>query len=155
MGAQGVKEHETRLKIAASWTRVLFNITFADITGFLYPGTLDKVMSGDVGFRITPESLLGFLMLTEVVPVMVFLVDHAVHRRRCHLPPPFSLQSSSPAWRFALVCLKTACRGATEDWPQGLRFSRWFRLKVHCSGDLINPRRVPLPRCPLQDTHPP
>jgi hypothetical protein len=63
----------TRIKLAALWTVVMFNMTFADIIGFMHPGTLEKMMSGDVGFTITPELLLLFSALTAVPIVMIFL----------------------------------------------------------------------------------
>ncbi len=63
----------TRIKLAALWTVVMFNMTFADIIGFMHPGTLEKMMNGDVGFTITPVLLLVFSVLTAVPIAMIFL----------------------------------------------------------------------------------
>jgi Family of unknown function (DUF6326) len=63
----------TRIKLAALWTVVMFNMTFADIIGFMNPGTLERMMNGDVGFTITPELLLLFSVLTAVPITMIFL----------------------------------------------------------------------------------
>jgi Sec-independent protein secretion pathway component TatC len=63
----------TRIKLAALWTVVMFNMTFADIIGFMHPGTLQRMMDGNVGFTITSELLLLFSVLTAVPIVMIFL----------------------------------------------------------------------------------
>ncbi len=63
----------SRIKLAALWTVVIFNMTFADIIGFMHPGTLQKMMDGNVGFTITSELLLLFSVLTAVPIVMIFL----------------------------------------------------------------------------------
>ncbi len=63
----------TRIKLAALWTLVMFNIVMADIIGFMHPGTLQKMIDGNVGFTITSELLLGFSVLTAVPIVMIFL----------------------------------------------------------------------------------
>lgn len=63
----------TRIKLAALWTVVMFNMTFADIIGFIHPGTLQKIIDGDFGFPISSELLLLFSALTAVPIVMIFL----------------------------------------------------------------------------------
>ena len=68
-----MNETRLRLKIAAVWIVVLFNITFAAIIEFLYPGTLGKMMNGNGGLPITPEILLEFSVLTAVTVATIFL----------------------------------------------------------------------------------
>lgn len=63
----------TRLKLSALWAVVMFNMAFADIVGFLHPGTLQGILDGAVGFEPTPGLLLVFSMLIEVPIAMVFL----------------------------------------------------------------------------------
>jgi Sec-independent protein secretion pathway component TatC len=63
----------TRIKLAALWIVIMFNMTFADIIGFMHPGTLQRMMDGNVGFTITGELLLLFSVLTAVPIVMIFL----------------------------------------------------------------------------------
>ena len=63
----------TRIKLAALWTLVMFNITFADIIGFIHPGTLEKIIEGSFGFPVTSGLLLLFSVLTEVPIAMIFL----------------------------------------------------------------------------------
>lgn len=63
----------TRVKLAALWAVVMFSITFADIIGFLHPGTLQRMIDGTVGLPITAEILLLVSVLTAVPIVMIFL----------------------------------------------------------------------------------
>lgn len=63
----------TRIKFAALWTVVMFSIVMADIIGFMHPGTLQRMIDGNVGFTITSELLLLFSVLTTVPIVMIFL----------------------------------------------------------------------------------
>ncbi|MER3481989.1 MAG: hypothetical protein C4332_01295 [Meiothermus sp.] len=63
----------SRIKLAALWTVVMFNITFADIIGFIHPGTLQKIMEGSFGFPVTSGLLLLLSVLTEVPIAMIFL----------------------------------------------------------------------------------
>jgi Family of unknown function (DUF6326) len=51
----------------------MFNIAFADLIGFVHPGTLEKIINGSVGFPVTPALLLVFSALTEVPIAMIFL----------------------------------------------------------------------------------
>jgi hypothetical protein len=61
-----------RIRLAALWTVVMFNITFADIIGFIHPGTLQRIIDGSFGFPLT-SGLLVFSVLTEVPIAMIFL----------------------------------------------------------------------------------
>jgi hypothetical protein len=70
---KGGKMDMARLKLAALWTVVMFNIAFADIVGFVHPGTLEKIIDGSLGFPVTPELLLVFSVFLEIPIVMIFL----------------------------------------------------------------------------------
>ncbi|PAX59748.1 DUF6326 family protein [Brunnivagina elsteri] len=63
----------TRVKLSALWTVVMFNIAFADIVGFIHPGTLEKIIDGSFGFPVTPGLLLVFSIFIEIPLVMIFL----------------------------------------------------------------------------------
>jgi Sec-independent protein secretion pathway component TatC len=63
----------TRIKLAALWIVMMFNIVMADIIGFMHPGTLQRMIDGNVGFTITSELLLLFSLLSAVPIVMIFL----------------------------------------------------------------------------------
>lgn len=63
----------TRIKLSALWVVVMFNITFADIVGFIHPGTLEKIIEGSFGFPVTPGLLLIFSVFLEIPIIMIFL----------------------------------------------------------------------------------
>lgn len=62
-----------KVKLSALWCVVMFNIAFADIVGFLHPGTLAQIMAGEVGFELTPGLLLVFSIFLEIPIAMIFL----------------------------------------------------------------------------------
>lgn len=62
-----------QIKLSTLWIVVLFNMIFADIVGFMNPGELEKIMTGDVGIQITEELLLIFSILLEIPIAMIFL----------------------------------------------------------------------------------
>jgi Sec-independent protein secretion pathway component TatC len=61
------------MRIALLWVIVLFNIAFADIVGFMVPGTLEMILTGETGFEITQNLLLIFAVLLEIPILMVIL----------------------------------------------------------------------------------
>lgn len=63
----------TRIKLSALWAVVMFNIAFADIVGFIHPGTLERIIDGSFGFPVTPGLLLVFSVFLEIPIVMIFL----------------------------------------------------------------------------------
>ncbi len=61
-------------KISTLWIIVMFNMGFADILGFMYPGFLAEIGTGVVdGIAITPEFLLLAAVFVEVGIAMIFL----------------------------------------------------------------------------------
>lgn len=66
-------EIDIREKLSLLWIVVMFTMIFADIVGFLNPGTLNNMMNGDIGVQVTQELLLTFAVLIEIPIVMIFL----------------------------------------------------------------------------------
>ena len=64
---------DMRVKLSTLWIVVLFNIAFADIVGFLHPGALEQIITGEVGFELTQGLLLVFSILLEIPIAMIFL----------------------------------------------------------------------------------
>jgi hypothetical protein len=61
-------------KISTLWIVVLFNMVFADILSFMYPGFLAKVSTGEIdGVTITPGFLLVAAVFVEIAIAMIFL----------------------------------------------------------------------------------
>lgn len=62
------------VRLSLLWTFIMFNMVFADILSFMYPGFLKEVMTGYAGgVRITPGFLLGAAVLTEIPLAMIVL----------------------------------------------------------------------------------
>ena len=64
----------TGTRLSTLWVVVMFNMVFADILSFMYPGFLKEVLAGHAGgVRITPGFLLVAALLTEVPIAMIVL----------------------------------------------------------------------------------
>jgi hypothetical protein len=66
-------------KLSSLWIFVAFNIAFADIIGFIEPGTLEKIINGETGFELTPAVIVIFSLL-QAVPVAMILVSRWFRR---------------------------------------------------------------------------
>ncbi len=62
-----------KVKLSTLWIFVLFNMAFADIVGFMNPGTLEAIIKGELGIQITQELLLLFSIMLEIPIAMIFL----------------------------------------------------------------------------------
>lgn len=61
-------------QISTLWIVVMFNMAFADILGFMYPGALEKIMTGTIdGVTVTPMFLLIAAVLIELGIAMIYL----------------------------------------------------------------------------------
>jgi Sec-independent protein secretion pathway component TatC len=65
--------NDLKVKISTLWIVVMLNMLSADIIGFMNPGDLEKILTGNVGIHITQELLLIFSIIMEVPITMVFL----------------------------------------------------------------------------------
>ena len=65
---------DMKARLSTLWIFLLFNMVFADIFSFMYPGSLQQIMTGIVdGTQITPGFLLIAAVVTEIPIAMVFL----------------------------------------------------------------------------------
>lgn len=62
-----------KVKLSTLWIFVMFNMIFADIVGFMNPGALEDIITGNVGVQITQKLLLVFSILLEIPIVMILL----------------------------------------------------------------------------------
>lgn len=73
------------VRLSTLWIFIMFNMVFADILSFMYPGFLTDVMAGHAGgVQITPGFLLIAAVLTEIPVAMIVLsrvLGHRVNRR--------------------------------------------------------------------------
>ena len=70
-----IQMEDTKAKLSTLWIFLMFNMVFADIFSFMYPGFLKQIVVGSVvdGTQITPEFLLIAAIVTEISIAMVFL----------------------------------------------------------------------------------
>ena len=74
----GVPNMPARLSLF--WIFILFNMVFADILSFMYPGFLKEVLTGNVGgVHITPGFLVAAAMLTEI-PIAMIVLSRVLRR---------------------------------------------------------------------------
>ena len=65
---------DMKARLSTLWIFVMFNMVFADIFSFMYPGVLKQIMTGYADqVQITPEFLLIAAIVTEISIAMVFL----------------------------------------------------------------------------------
>ena len=63
-----------RLKISALWITMLFLFAYGDIFGFLAPGRIEEIISGEIsGIEITEGFLLAVSVYIAIASAMVFL----------------------------------------------------------------------------------
>ena len=71
-------------RLSALWVVVMFNMVFADILSFMYPGAMKEVLTGYAGgIHVTPGFLLGAAVLTEIPIAMILLsrvLKHGANR---------------------------------------------------------------------------
>jgi Family of unknown function (DUF6326) len=60
---------DIKVKLSTLWIFVMFNMVFADIIGFLNPGTLEEI----IAMKPAPGLLLIFSILTEIPIAMIVL----------------------------------------------------------------------------------
>lgn len=60
---------DIKVRLSTLWIFVMFNMVFADIVGFLNPGTLEEMMA----MKLPPGALLLFAILLEIPIAMIVL----------------------------------------------------------------------------------
>lgn len=67
-------QEDMKAKLSTLWIFLMFNMVFADIFTFMYPGVLNQILAGNAEqIQITPEFLLIAAIVTEISIAMVFL----------------------------------------------------------------------------------
>jgi hypothetical protein len=71
-------------KLSLLWIFIMFNMVFADILSFMYPGALREVLTGYAGsIHVTPGFLLAAAVATEIPIAMIVLsrvLKHGANR---------------------------------------------------------------------------
>jgi len=74
-----IQIQDRKVTLSTLWVCVLFCIAFADIIGFLEPGTLAGIMNGNTGFSLTPALIVGFSLL-QTIPIAMIVVSRWFRR---------------------------------------------------------------------------
>ena len=69
-----IEIQDKKVTLSTLWVFVMFCIAYADIIGFIEPGTLEKIISGSVGFELTPAIIL-IISLLQAIPIAMILVS--------------------------------------------------------------------------------
>lgn len=70
---------DKKVTLSTLWVFVMFCIAYADIIGFIEPGTLEKIINGNMGFELTPAIILVFSLL-QAIPIAMILVSRWFRR---------------------------------------------------------------------------
>lgn len=70
---------DKRIILSTLWIVVMFCITFADIIGFIEPGTLETIINRETGFDLTPPIIVGF-SLFQSIPILMIVVSRLFRR---------------------------------------------------------------------------
>lgn len=78
-------QEEMKTTFSTLWIFIMFNMAFADIIGFTYPGFMAKLVAGGPidGIVVTPTLLLVGALLLEIPTAMIFLsrlLKHSINR---------------------------------------------------------------------------
>src|SRR5512147_2768630 len=74
-----IQAQDRRVTLSTLWVFVMFCIAYADIIGFIEPGTLENIISGNTGFVLTPALILVF-SLFQAIPIAMILVSRWFRR---------------------------------------------------------------------------
>ena len=69
-------------RLSLLWIFILFNMVFADVLTFMYPGYLKEVLMGTVGgVHITAGFLVAAAVLLTEVPIAMIVLSRVLRRR--------------------------------------------------------------------------
>ena len=74
-----IQVQDRKVILSTLWVFVMFCIAYADIIGFIEPGTLEKIINGNMGFELTPALILIF-SLFQAIPIVMILVSRLFRR---------------------------------------------------------------------------
>jgi hypothetical protein len=99
-------------RLSLLWVFILFNMVFADILSFMYPGFLKEVLTGYVGgVHVTAGFLVAAAVLTEI-PIAMIVLSRV-------LKPKANRRANIVA---AVITIAYVIGGSTRS-PHGIFFS--------------------------------
>lgn len=78
-GNQLIQFPERKVTLSALWIFVMFCIAYADVIGFIEPGTLENIIKGNTGFELTPVIIL-VISLVQAIPIVMILISRWFRR---------------------------------------------------------------------------
>ncbi len=73
---RAVQTEERKRVLPLLWTYVMFNMVFADIIGFLHPGTLEEMIA-----MKPPQSLLLLFSFLLEIPIVMIVLSRMLPRK--------------------------------------------------------------------------
>ena len=74
-----IEVQDKKVILSTLWVFVMFCIAYADLIGFIEPGTLEDIINGNVGFDLTPAIILIF-SLFQVIPIAMIVLTRLFRR---------------------------------------------------------------------------
>ena len=74
-----IQVQDRKITLSTLWIFVMFCIAYADLIGFIEPGTLENIINGSTGFVLTPALILVF-SLFQAIPIVMILVSRWFRR---------------------------------------------------------------------------
>jgi hypothetical protein len=74
-----IQIQDKKIILSILWVFVMFCIAYADIIGFIEPGTLEKIINGDVGFTLTP-AIIVMISLIQALPIAMIVISRLFRR---------------------------------------------------------------------------
>ncbi|TDB39644.1 MAG: hypothetical protein D9V44_01375 [Actinobacteria bacterium] len=115
----GMETPSMPVRLSLLWVFIMFNMVFADILSFMYPGFLSEVMGGRAdGVVITPGFLLVAAVLAEI-PIAMIVLSRVLRQ-------PANRWANIIAGVITIVYVA----GGSSTYPHGIFFSA---LEVGCA----------------------
>ncbi len=74
-----IQIQDKKVILSTLWVFVMFCIAYADIIGFIEPGTLEKIINGDFGFTLTP-AITTMISLIQALPIAMIVISRLFRR---------------------------------------------------------------------------
>ncbi len=74
-----IQIQDKKVILSTLWAFVMFCVAYADIIGFIEPGTLEKIINGNVGFELTP-AVIVIISLIQALPISMIVISRLFRR---------------------------------------------------------------------------
>ena len=116
----------TRWKLSALWTTVMFFYVYADLIGFFNPKALRQIMDGNLGpfGPMTQPMMLGIAVVMSIPAIMIFL--------------SLALKANQSRWSNIVVgVVYTLVATYTLTVPSSLAYSYFESLEILFTGYIV------------------